>query len=236
MAKSRRRVPQAPDGTAVAYLRVSTDEQATSGLGLEAQRTAIEAAAGRHGWRIVEWFGDEGISGAKTAAKRPGLAAALEAVRAGQARTLVVAKLDRLARNFRYAVNLIEEADDEGWDIFACDGTVDMTTPAARFQTRVMISVNELERDMIAQRTKDALAEKKARGERLGRPPALPIEVTWRIVAERAGGRTFQSIAEGLMADGVLTATGRVRWYPATVKAVVSSINASRIDEKDVAS
>ena len=59
--------------------------------------------------------------------------------------------------------------------------------------------------------------------------PALPLEVTLRIVAERANGRTFQAIADGLMADGILTARGKSRWHPATIKAVVTSDNAAAL-------
>jgi hypothetical protein len=73
---------------------------------------------------------------------------------------------------------------------------------------------------------RDALAAKRTRGERLGAAPALPLEVTRRILGERVNGRTFQAIADGLMADGILTARGKTRWYPATIKAVTTSDNA----------
>ena len=71
------------------------------------------------------------------------------------------------------------------------------------------------------------MAAKRARGERLGAAPALPLEVTRRIITERANGRTFQAIADGLMADGIPTARGKTRWFPATIKAVVTSDNAA---------
>ena len=62
---------------------------------------------------------------------------------------------------------------------------------------------------LISQRARDALAAMRARGERLGAAPALPLEVTRRIIAERANGRTFQAIADGLMADGISTARSK---------------------------
>src|SRR3954471_3387194 len=82
----------------VAYVRVSTDEQADSGAGLTAQRAAISAEAARRGWTVIAWHEDAGISG-KSIAGRPGLGAALEAVETGQAAGIVVAKLDRLSRS-----------------------------------------------------------------------------------------------------------------------------------------
>ena len=81
---------------------------------------------------------------------------------------------------------------------------------------------------LISQRTRDALAAKRARGERLGAAPALPMQITRRIVTERRQGRTFQAIAD-LMADGIPTARGKPRWYPATIKAVVTSDNAAAL-------
>jgi Recombinase len=93
----------------------------------------------------------------------------------------------------------------------------------------IIISGSQYERRLISQRTRDALAAKRARGERLGAAPALPLEVTRWIVAERANGRTFQAIAEGLMADGIPTARGKTHWYPATSKAVVTSDNAALV-------
>ena len=89
--------------------------------------------------------------------------------------------------------------------------------------------LGRIHRAAISQRTRDALAAKRARGERLGAAPALPMQITRRIIAERGNGRTFQAIAEGLMADGVPTARGKTRWYAATIKAVVTSDNAAAL-------
>ena len=74
-----------------------------------------------------------------------------------------------------------------------------------------------------------ALAAKRARGKRLGAAPALPMEVTRRIIDERANGLTSQAIADGLMADGIPTARGKTRWFPATIKAVTISHNAAAL-------
>jgi DNA invertase Pin-like site-specific DNA recombinase len=93
----------------------------------------------------------------------------------------------------------------------------------------IIISGSQYERRLISQRTRDALAAKRARGERLGATPALPVEVTRRIVTERSEGRTFQAIAEALMADGIPTGRDKTRWYPATIKAVAGSDHAAAL-------
>jgi len=228
MTSSRRR-PAAPAGTAVAYIRCSTEEQAASGAGLAAQRAAIEAAAARHGWIVTEWHADEGVSGTKTTEQRPGLAAALEAVHTGRAAVLVFAKLDRLSRNYRHAVNLVEDAEEHGLAFYACDGTVDMTTPTGRFQTRMWLSIAALERDQISERTRAALAARKAAGVRLGRPSTLPADVVARIVAAKAEGKSLRAIAAALTADAVPTAQGGKAWHASTVRAVLVGQDAAKL-------
>lgn len=228
-APRTRRRRTAPAGTVVAYVRVSTEEQAASGAGLDAQRAAIEAEAQRRGWTITESYADEGLSGSLDAADRPGLAAALEAVQTGRAAVLMVAKSDRLARNLRALLDVIDRAERADGSLAAADGSIDTSTAAGRFQTQIMGGVAELERALISDRTKAALAVKKAQGVRLGRPSALPAEVVSRIVAERADGAAWQRIADGLNADGVPTAQGGSMWYPATVRKVALGQDAAGV-------
>ena len=228
-SRRARTTETATTGSAVAYLRVSTDEQAESGAGLAAQRNAIEAVAAVRGWTITAWHEDGGVSGGKAPHQRPGLAGALDAVQTGQAERLIVAKIDRLSRRFRDAVDLMETAADEGWPLYIADIDADLTTSNGRLVARMLAAISEDERDRIRQRTKAALAAKKAAGVRLGRPSTLPAEVVARIVADRASGVSFGKIAAALNADGVPTAQGGKRWYPATVKAVVSGQDAARM-------
>jgi DNA invertase Pin-like site-specific DNA recombinase len=211
--------PTATPGTVVAYVRVSTAEQAVSGLGLEAQRATIADYAARKGLTIVAEHSDEGIS-AKSLRNRPGALSAIEAVRTRQAQGVLVAKLDRLSRSVPDAGTLMEQARTEGWALHFADLDIDTGTPAGEMAANVIIAASQYERRLIAQRTKDALAVKRARGERLGAVPALSMEVTRRILSERAAGRTFQAVADGLMADGIPTSRGKTTWYPATIKAV----------------
>lgn len=226
--RRRRTCVQTPPGTVVTYLRVSTSEQALSGLGIDAQRATVATYAERKGLTIVGEFCDEGIS-AKSLKGRPQALAALEAVRAGKAAGLLVAKMDRLSRSVVDGASLMDQARREGWALHFADLDIDTSTPAGEMAANIIISGSQYERRLISQRTRDALAAKRARGERLGARTALPAEVTRRIVAERAEGRTFQAIADGLMADGIPTARGNTRWYPATIKAVATSDNAAAL-------
>ena len=224
--RRRRGSVEAPPGTVVTYLRVSTSEQALSGLGLEAQRATVAAYAERKGLTIVGEHCDEGIS-AKSLRGRPAALAALDAVCSGEAGGLLVAKMDRLSRSVVDGAGLMERAAREGWALHFADLDIDTGTPAGEMAANIIISGSQYERRLISQRTRDALAAKRARGERLGASPRLPLEVTRRIVSERKRGRTFQAIADGLMIDRILTSRGRDKWYPATIKAVVESDNAA---------
>lgn len=137
----------------VAYMRVSTARQGASGLGLEAQRETITRHIGQ-GELLAEFVEVE--SGKVD--ERPQLRAALAMCRRQRA-TLVFAKLDRLARSVRFIAELMES----GVEFVACD------LPAAnRLTLHIMAAMAEHEREMISQRTKAALAAKKARGEALG--------------------------------------------------------------------
>jgi len=201
---------------AVGYLRVSTGEQAESGAGLEAQREAIMAEAGRRGWS-VRWIEDAGYSAKNL--NRPGIAEALEQLRRGRVEALVVAKLDRLSRSLLDFAGLMAEARREGWAIVALDLGVDTTTPSGEMMANVLASFAQFERRLIGQRTKDALAVKRSQGVRLGRPLVLPKPVRQRIVREREAGRSYRAIAERLNAAGTPTAHGGARWHASTVRA-----------------
>jgi DNA invertase Pin-like site-specific DNA recombinase len=206
----------------IGYLRVSTEEQADSRAGLEAQRSAILTEAQRRGWRLVEVIEDAGYSGKDL--RRPGIAAALDSMKSHRADTLVVAKLDRLSRSILDFAALMDRATRERWALVALDLGVDTTTPAGEAMANVMATFAQFERRLIGLRTKEALAQKRAAGVRLGRPTSLPDALRNRIEDERAGGRTLAAIADGLNVVRVPTAQGGARWYPSTVRAVLASI------------
>jgi DNA invertase Pin-like site-specific DNA recombinase len=91
------------------------------------------------------------------------------------------------------------------------DLDIDTSTPAGEMAANIIISGSQYERRHISQPTRDALAAKRARGECLGAPPALPIEITRRIICERRSGRAYKAIANSLVRVGVPTARGKTR-------------------------
>lgn len=189
----------------IGYVRVSTDEQAESGAGIGAQRHALDLAAAARGWQVVDVIADEGESGAKSPEKRPGLASALARIEAGDADALAVSKLDRLSRSVLDFAGLMARAQQHRWSLVVLDLGIDMTTPTGKFMANVFASIAEWEREIIGQRTKDALAVKRRQGVRLGRRSALPAKIGARIVHEREQGRSWRAIAAGLNEDGVPT-------------------------------
>ena len=210
----------------ITYLRVSTDRQGKSGLGLEAQRAAVVDHVAGKGWIAAEFVEIE--SGKKN--DRPQLARAMaEAKRVGA--VLLIAKLDRLARNVAFIANLLES----GVEIAAAD-----MPEANRFLLHVMAAVAEHEAQAISDRTRAALAAAKARGVALGW--SMPARADEQRQASRkgasrnariadqhaanvlpvirqiaAGGASLRQIADELNARGAKTARGGL-WYAATVR------------------
>jgi DNA invertase Pin-like site-specific DNA recombinase len=208
---------------AVGYVRVSTEEQAISGAGLEAQRAAIVSQVERRGWKLVEIYEDAGVSG-KSLAGRPRLAAAIEAVESGEADTLVVAKLDRLSRSLLDFAGLLDRSRRKSWSLVALDLAIDTTTPAGEMLAHILATFSQFERRLIGERTRNALAQKRREGVRLGRPTVMESDVRERIQREREAGRTYAAIADALTEEGVPTAHKGRRWHPSTVRKALLAI------------
>ena len=239
----RPRLTRAPGGVAaapsfVAYYRVSTAKQGISGLGLDAQRAAVASlVAARTGVLAGEY---EEVESGKLS-DRPQLAAALAACRARSA-TLIIAKLDRLARNTAFLLSVVEGCGEAG--VVFCDLPQVPPGPMGKFFVTLMAAVAELEAGMISARTKAALAAAKARGVKLGsrrifsgfdgavarkgrevqviRSATRAAAVLPYITAARSAGcTTLQEVADALTARGVRPPMGGEVWHPAQVRRVL---------------
>ena len=207
-------------GRFVAYYRVSTDKQGHSGLGLDAQKAAVADRLNGGRWEIVGEF-TETESGKR--ANRPQLDAALGACKKHKAK-LIVAKLDRLSRNTRFLLTLIEA----GVDVLFRD-LPEVTGAMGKFILTQMAAVAELEAGLISERTKSALAAAKQCGRRLGSYGADVLAPKWKAEATQraeqlaptlralqAEGLTLRGIAERLNERQIATPRGG-RWHPQTV-------------------
>jgi DNA invertase Pin-like site-specific DNA recombinase len=205
----------------IAYYRVSTDKQGASGLGLEAQRSAVARyLASAKGELMAEYTE---IESGKSHLNRPELKRAIEDCKRRRAK-LIIAKLDRLARNVHFISGLMESA------VEFC--AVDMPQ-ANRLTVHIMAAIAEHEREMISARTKAALAAAKERGAKLGNPrwqesihkaasarnakPA-PEPLRQMIRGLRSEGRTFRNIADHLNTLGLKTGSG-AQWYASSARA-----------------
>lgn len=210
----------------VLYLRVSTGRQEVSGLGIEAQREAVERYAQQTGSQIIAEF-VETESGAKS--NRPQLAKALAACRRSKS-TLLIARLDRLSRSLSFVAQLL----DANVEIRCAD-----MPEANRLLLQMLAVFAEHERQMIRDRTKSALAAAKARGVVLGkhgktlaaanRSSAKAHAESLRpaiAAAKQAGHQSLPQIAAYLSQNGYKTAEGG-EWYPMTVKRVLGRLDAA---------
>jgi len=206
----------------VIYRRVSTTEQADTGLGLAAQSTSIAATVAD--MDLVADLVDEAMSGSVDPMKRPALAEALDMLATGEADTLVVAKLDRATRSVADLCTLLDLSDRQGWRFVALDLGIDTGSPMGRAMAQMAGVFSELERKMIGQRTKDAMSALKASGVRLGRPVELPDDVRYTIASKRKSGQSLRTIADDFNRKSVPTARGG-DWHASTVAAVLRSLD-----------
>lgn len=199
----------------ISYLRVSTDRQGKSGLGLEAQRTAIQAFAQANGFTIAaERIEVETGKGSDALERRPELAAALASARRLKC-AVVVAKLDRLSRDVAFIAGLMVQRVP-----FLVAELGEGVDP---FVLHLYAALAEKERAMIAARTKAALAAKRAQGVQLGNRTNLPE-------ASRAGGESTARAADAFAAN-VLPVIASIRAAGATsLRAIAAELNARRIE------
>jgi DNA invertase Pin-like site-specific DNA recombinase len=219
---------------AIGYIRVSSEEQADSGLGLVAQREKIHAYCTLKGLELAEVFEDAGVSGGKPLDRRPAGAKLLATAKKTKA-VVIVAKLDRLFRSVADAAAVIDEFDKKGIQLVAIAESFDMTSPYGRAMAQMASVFAELERAMIRERTKSAMHVKRSRGERISRHApygwdfgpggrlvenAGEQEVRAAMKTMRASGLSYRSITEKLNFDGIKPKRG-ARWAVSSVQGVL---------------
>lgn len=217
---------------AVGYIRVSTEEQASSGVSLDAQKAKLEAYAALYDIELVNIEVDAGVS-AKTL-DRPGLQTALTKLEAGEAQALIVVKLDRLTRRVADLDTLIERYFGSRFTLMSVSEQIDTSSAAGRLVLNVLTSVAQWERETTSERTKTALAHKKVQGQHVGsagfgfkmvEKKLEKVESQYQVITlirkMRDAGHTLQAIADHLNSEGITTQRGG-KWYPTTVKNILS--------------
>lgn len=217
----------------VGYLRVSTDKQGRSGLGLQSQEQIIHDTVKRNNWTLLQQFVE--VESGKSDTNRSQLKAALEMCERTGAK-LLVAKLDRLSRDLAFIANLMKTKTQ----FVACD-----FPEANTFTIHILSAMAEYERRLISERTKAALITARSRGTKLGNPKNLTKqhadrgrklgtkarqqnadEFAKRLSPVIKGyldeGLSLNGIARRLKRGGVLSATGKANWTPTGVKHVIN--------------
>lgn len=236
MPPSRRRAATTNGATtALGYVRVSSEEQVREGVSLDAQRARIAAYAEAKGLPLVEVLADEGRSGKDL--ERPGLEDLLAKCRRGEVAHVIVWKLDRLTRRTRHLLSLVEDLFlARHIELHSVSESLDTSTPHGRFVLTLFGGLAQMERELIAERTRGALAWKREQGFPTSHAPlgfrsrgkrdpmeAVPseLETVRRIFALWREGENYHTIADRLNIAGVRTKRGGRWWYPSTVRNVV---------------
>ncbi|MBI3927001.1 MAG: recombinase family protein [Armatimonadetes bacterium] len=221
---------------AIAYVRVSTLEQATEGVSLDAQEARTRAYCQMTGLELAEVIRDEGVSAGKPLATRPGGAELLQRMCSGEVRHVVALKLDRLFRDAADCLVQTRAWDKNGVTLHLVDMgglAINTTNAMGRMFLTLTAAFAELERNLIAERTSLALQHKIARGEHVG-APALgtvivngeardsreEITIVERILDLRGRQMTLREIAAALESEGHQTKRGG-RWAAETIRKVL---------------
>ncbi len=218
----------------IGYIRVSTEEQAKEGVSLPNQRKRIEAFCVAKDWALGHIYADEGISGSSL--KRDGVQELISDCKQGVFDVVVIYKLDRLTRSVKDLGTLIELFDKSNVAFSSVSDNFDTTTANGKLVLNILGSVAQWERDIIAERTRDAISHKKSErqiynhlplGFEAGQDGRLienekELEIVRRIRSMRTQGLSYQKIADRLNGSDVPTKKGK-KWYGVTVSKVLNN-------------
>jgi len=223
----------------VGYIRVSTDEQAKTGISLEAQESKIRGYAQLNDLDLLKVIRDEGESGKDL--KREGIQEIIWLVKDKKIDGIIVYKIDRLSRKVIDTLNLIEQFDKNGVAFHSITERIDTKTATGRFFITILSALAQMERDLISERTKGALNYKRSQGGLAGGVPygynssgkkktAILIKkdteqkILKVIIQAHFVGRSYNWIANELNRQGIPSRCNG-KWYPQTVKSVIQHAN-----------
>lgn len=217
----------------VAYIRVSTEDQARESVSLDTQRAKIAAYAAAYDFKVAEFVRDAGES-AKTL-KRPGVARIFESVKHGEIDRIVVAKLDRLTRSVRDLADVIDLCAKHNVALVSVGETLDTSSAAGRMVVNMLATVAQWEREAIAERTSDALAEKRRSGSAYGPTPFGYVRRGTDLIPDAReqcalrdairmdrAGKSFRQIAAMLTERGLKPKRGKA-WHASSVRKMLRS-------------
>ena len=227
------------DNKAILYIRVSTEEQSTEGVSIEAQQAKLLSYCQQRGLQVVEAIIDAGVSGGKYLSQRPGGQKLIEMLKSRKASHVVAVKLDRLFRNAADGLWTIENWDNEGVSTHLLDINgmgLDTSSPMGKMMLTMMAGFAQLERSMIRDRTKTALNHKKSTGKKYcqnvygldfdddGNAVVNESEqaTITLIFALRKAGKSLRAIASHLSDLGIATKRGG-QWAAATIKRILEN-------------
>ncbi len=231
--RARRATATVESRRTVAYVRVSTQDQAVEGVSLAAQEARIGSYCAAMGWPVSEVIRDAGESGKSL--QRRGMLNVLAGLRAGTIGRVVALKLDRLTRSTRDLAELLEVFAKADASLVSVEESLDTSSASGRLILNIMGSVSQWEREAIAERTAMALAHKRQRRTAYGATPFGYVRIGDALVPEQReqaaleeavrldrDGASFRQIAKRLGEIGVMPHRGKA-WHASSVRAMLRS-------------
>ena len=219
---------------AVGYIRVSTSEQAKEGVSLDNQTAKIKAYSDLNDFNLLEIINDPGMSGKNL--KRPGINKLMKMIKKKEIDTIIVYKLDRLSRKVKDTLELIETFDKKGVTFHSITEKIDTKTAMGNFFLNITASLAQMERDLISERTIDALKYKNSKNEKTGGYIPYGFDVTEKniliknkeeqkvislIHRSRKKGDSLRAICRKLEEKGFRTKRGQLKWNPKTISFIL---------------
>ena len=220
----------------VGYVRVSTEDQARDGVSMSAQQAKLEAYCLVKDWTLFTVIRDEGYSAKHL--KRPGLEELLALVTSRQVEAIIVYKLDRLTRSVSDLDKLVRLFDRHDVALVSLQESLDATTATGRLMMNLLASVSQWEREVIGERTSDALQHLKAQGKRYCHTVYGNLEVIALMHQLRTAGKSYEAIAQHLNAVASppqWAGSGRPWWSGASCAARNSSKKGGRHEDRGAA-